>query len=332
MDSIKDNPNIIFIGGSGRSGTNITKDLFSLHPQVFTLPFEYRFIIDPGGIIDFYNSFSSAWSPYYADKKIKELEDFLLKLAKRKFIRYTLGNLLSKINKRNKLITPAEYYGWELRQWFTDYERIVNDFIDELRVFSYRGMWPGARSYRFRYEIDYMPYLDKRSLAGIIGRFLQDLYRSMLKRQNKQCFVEDNTWNILFAEQLFELVPGAKLVHVVRDPRDVVNSLRKQRWAPGDLNRAVSFYLDIMTRWSDVKQCISKEDYIEIKLEDLVLDKANTIRRLLDFCGLAFDEGIMQIDLKESFLGIWRKELSEKETEFLNEKLGSIMNRYNYPE
>ena len=39
------NNNLIFIGGSGRSGTNILRNLLSKHSQVGSLPFEYRFII-----------------------------------------------------------------------------------------------------------------------------------------------------------------------------------------------------------------------------------------------------------------------------------------------
>ena len=45
---------VIFIGGSGRSGTNILRKLLSKHSQVASLPFEHRFIIDPDGIIDFF--------------------------------------------------------------------------------------------------------------------------------------------------------------------------------------------------------------------------------------------------------------------------------------
>jgi len=74
---------VIFIGGTGRSGTNITKAIFAQHPKVGTLPFEHRFVIDPDGVVDFYNSYAGAWSPYMADKKIKRLEQFLLYLAHR---------------------------------------------------------------------------------------------------------------------------------------------------------------------------------------------------------------------------------------------------------
>ena len=42
-------PNILFVGGVGRSGTSVTRQVLGLHPQVANLPFEYRFIIDPDG-------------------------------------------------------------------------------------------------------------------------------------------------------------------------------------------------------------------------------------------------------------------------------------------
>lgn len=83
MDNQINNVCPVLIGGTGRSGTNVSRSLIARHSQVASIPFEYRFIIDPEGIIDFYNSFSLNWTPYYADYKIKQLNNFLIRLSKR---------------------------------------------------------------------------------------------------------------------------------------------------------------------------------------------------------------------------------------------------------
>ena len=66
--------NLILISGSGRSGTNILKTVISSNSRVtcVTPYFDPHFIISPGGVMDFYNSFSSTWSPFYSDYKIKQ--------------------------------------------------------------------------------------------------------------------------------------------------------------------------------------------------------------------------------------------------------------------
>jgi len=53
---------VVFCGGTGRCGTNVLKRVFARHPEVYTLPFEIRFLLDPGGIIDFYTSHSAQFS------------------------------------------------------------------------------------------------------------------------------------------------------------------------------------------------------------------------------------------------------------------------------
>ena len=67
-------PRHVAVGGTGRSGTNLLKQILSEHSQVHTLPFEHRFVIDPGGVIDFYHGFADSWSPFVADRKLRDLE------------------------------------------------------------------------------------------------------------------------------------------------------------------------------------------------------------------------------------------------------------------
>ena len=133
--------NVIFIGGSGRSGTNILRKLLSNHSQVASLPFEYRFIIDPDGIVDFYNSFTSNWSPYYSDVKIKRLNIFLINLAE----------------KNN---TKSNYIDWELSKYFPHYIENVQKLISNLKSFEYDGLWPGSNKNNKEYKIWFSDYKD----------------------------------------------------------------------------------------------------------------------------------------------------------------------------
>ena len=118
----------ILIGGTGRCGTNLLKNIFTNHSNTVTLPFEQRFFIDPDGIIDTYSSLKNIWSPFIADKKIKRLEKLLNEVSRDKNIHKFIGKILSCFDKSGKFITRKKYIGWELNKYFPNFQ-IHNETI-----------------------------------------------------------------------------------------------------------------------------------------------------------------------------------------------------------
>lgn len=322
--------NLIMISGTGRSGTNVLKEIFSKHSKVCTLPFEYRFIIDPGGIIDFYNSFSSTWSPFIADKKIKDLEKYLLNLSEKKF----LGNILSKIlityDKSGKKIAPKSYHGWELNKWLPNFKIHVNTLIKELKTFEFGGYWPGVESYKIKNKVYFSECKNKTQLAEIISRFIRNYIIDLLEKNKKEYFFEDNTWNILFAKELFEIIPEAKLIHVIRDPRDVIASFKYQRWCPDNTKQAIYFYKSIIERWFNIKNEIPSKNLFELKLEKLVDKPEYFLKKICDFTGLFYEEKMLSVNLNKSNSRRWLSEFSEKEKTYLNQQLSDVLSILKY--
>jgi hypothetical protein len=310
MDSEIENK-YLFIGGTGRSGTNITRKIFAEHPSVASFPFEYRFIIDPDGVVDFYQSMSNAWSPYMADVKIKRLQSFLEKLGAK------------NAKKKN-------YKDWELGEWFPKYQKNINTLIGELKTFDYNGFWPGAIGDASSYEIAFSEYKSKEVLAEITGRFLKNNIDEFIAVNGKNFFVEDNTWNILFAKELFELMPESKLVHLVRDPRDVIASFMSQRWCPNDFNEALKMYKSIINRWFTVEDSLPKDFYKVIKLEELVVNSEEIIKEMCYFSGIPFNAELLNIELNKSNSGRWKKAFTKENEKVIETELSSVFEKLNY--
>ena len=317
---------IVFIGGTGRCGTNILKDIFSKHPHVATLPFEHRFFIDPDGIIDFYSKFPHVWSPYVADKRLKRLEDLLAEVSNVKFVHRALKGILFLINKDGKFISPKRYEAWELSKYFPNFKKHNMNLISGLREFVYRGVWPGTDSYTYKPEIYHSGPKSKEQLAEILGNYIKNLINDFLLKNNKEFFFEDNTWNIFFARELLEILPEAKIIHIYRDPRDVVASFTQQRWCPSDVKKAALWYKSMMNYWlSEVKKDLPGNSYYEIKFESLVNYPEVSLRELCEFAGLSFDECLLDVDISRHHSGRWESEFSEKEKREIYDILGSII-------
>lgn len=320
----------IFIGGTGRSGTNITKKILTQHPDVAALPFEHRFLIDPEGIVDFYNSFSKNWSPYYSDYKIKKLRKFLINLANRNSFHFFISKLIKKMDKKGRFITPHNYYGWELERWFPNYTKHVNDLINELTDFTYQSIWPGSESYKKNNITFFSSYKEKEKLAIILNKFIENLIHHFLFVKKKSVFVEDNTWNILFAKELSELVPNFKLLHIIRDPRDVIASMKNQKWCPSELDQAIMFYKGIVDKWIHIKENLNKSSYLEIKFENLIHNPKESIERICNFSGINYSEYMLNIDLSRSNINRWEKDFSEEDKKMINIELNDYLKHLDY--
>ena len=133
----QDKPHILFIGGTGRSGTNISKALLANHPQVATLPFEYRFIIDPDGLVDFSPSFAAPWSPVLADPRLKRLERLLTGLAAEPPFHRLVGEVLRRFNRDGRIFSPRQYHRWNLEAHLPNYERHVQTLMARLTDFVF---------------------------------------------------------------------------------------------------------------------------------------------------------------------------------------------------
>lgn len=98
--------------------------------------------------------------------------------------------------------------------------------------------------------------------------------------------------------------PKAKIIHVRRHPIDTCLSIYttpnrvKLPWAhdKGNIAFAYKKYLQLMNHWRAV---LPSDTLLEVRYEDIVGDQEQTIRSLIDFCGLEWDEACLHPELNE---------------------------------
>ena len=329
MTNIK-SVNTLLIAGTGRSGTNILKKVLSLNSEVFALPFEHRFFIDPDGILDFYTNMLHHWSPFLFDKKIKQLKKYLLSLAKQKTTKKCFGKILRFLEPSGLIITNHSYYGWEMGKWFPNYITFVNNLIDDLIDFSYNGRWPGSQSYKYRNQIDFHGHFEEKDLIDIFSKNINCLLSQVLEANKKTCFVEDNTWNILFADNLLKIMQESKILHIYRDPRDVVASMMKQNWCPSELIKTINYYKAIINYWFIQRNKIPAEKLLEIKFEAFINNPEKYTRDICNFISLDFEDKMLAIDLDKHNITRYKTDFSESQLELINSNLYTELKSLNY--
>jgi hypothetical protein len=101
-----------------------------------------------------------------------------------------------------------------------------------------------------------------------------------------------------WAPEILSLYPDAAFVHVVRDPRDVVCSLRSagrswgRHWAPTNVLDGALLWRDRVEAGLRIRQLTSR--YHEVRYEDLQRDAAGTLDGVCEFLGLPAEEGFSE--------------------------------------
>lgn len=319
------------IGGTGRCGTTILRDIFRNHPDVATVP-EWRFMVDPDGLLDFYSTFLACWSPYLYDVKLKRLESLLRKIGRNNYIGAVSSYSQKKIGLRQKLpyrLAGAYSEVLYVKKYCPDYSMLVKELINDLNEFSYKGQWFGKK-FLWKNEFKYGSTGKNRDIAKKIGKFYYKVIASVLNARDKKYYLEKNTWNILWFDKILDIIPESKLIHIYRDPRDVVSSFLKQPWSPSEPVQAAIYYKDIIEYWWNIRKNLPLESYYEISLESLVSNKEKVLRELCLFMKIEWSDTLMATDLSRSHSGRWEKKLTFEQQREVNSILHNHISKLGY--
>ncbi len=111
---------------------------------------------------------------------------------------------------------------------------------------------------------------------------------------SKAVFIDKMPLNLVFLPLIAKLFPSAKILLALRDPRDVVLSCLRRRFAMNagmyeftTLQSTAAYYEAVMTLAQVYRQTLAL-DICETRHEDLVGDFDTEARRLCDFLGIEF--------------------------------------------
>ncbi|MEY4185839.1 MAG: hypothetical protein RIT02_873 [Planctomycetota bacterium] len=104
-------------------------------------------------------------------------------------------------------------------------------------------------------------------------------------------FIGDNTpLYALSIPELKQLLPTARFIHVVRDPRDVVCSTLKMRFGAFDATVAAMEWHLTIGAWLMAERWLPVQDRLEFRYEDLCISPENTFGRVAGFLGFNTEE------------------------------------------
>jgi len=176
--------------------------------------------------------------------------------------------------------------------------------------------------------------------------------KSLLKWQGKERFISKNTNHILRLKYLDRIFEAPFFIHIIRDPRAVINSLLNVDWDnlifwwkkdSLTLRQLKNRKVDLVKLWTEnmkreinsllINQDRIKARLITVKYEDLTEETYKTTKCILNFCGMKIDSNIKKFLSTSSIQNRnykWKNNLKSYQVDFINKETEEIMKSFGY--
>jgi len=158
-------------------------------------------------------------------------------------------------------------------------------------------------------------------------------YLEAFKKKNQssklRCF-EKTPQNVYGLPLIKSYFPKAKIIHIVRNPLNVISSLKKGRGLnPQNIIGAINFWKEALLIINTLKP-ILKDNLYELKYEDLTCQPEFEFSKLLNFLNEK-PHNISDIQTQvRAERNLYKLELTSEEIDFVKMELNDLMNLYSY--
>lgn len=138
--------------------------------------------------------------------------------------------------------------------------------------------------------------LSREMLAGMGDRYVSGLQQ---RAPEAQRITDKMPANFLAVGLIHLMLPNAKIIHVMRDPVDTCLSCFTQLFGTGqefsyDLTELGRYYVDYVRLMQHWRSVLPQGAFQDVRYEDIVADQEAQSRRLIEYCGLEWDDACLE--------------------------------------
>jgi hypothetical protein len=149
--------------------------------------------------------------------------------------------------------------------------------------------------------------------------------------------------------EILQAFPDMKVIHVVRDPRDVAVSLCRARFGPAHVFPAAKHWRRYVSQVEEMRAKLPGESYLQVRYEDLLLEPKSVLQQVCRFLGETFSPQMLSFHTNtkkyptdpRNFKNLnrplmtgntqkWKRNLSRREVRLVEAAAGPALERYGY--
>ncbi|MEX2485547.1 MAG: sulfotransferase [Brumimicrobium sp.] len=240
------------------------------------------------------------------------------------------------LNNHSKIFIPkieayfiphlVEKYGSQL---LTDKQvhEVIKEIQNSLFFFYY------VQNHQFNLQKFYTSNI---SIQELLANIWQEM--AINETDEKKEVLGDKTpRNVHKVRSLLDGFPGAKIIHIIRDPRDnVLSSYNK--WSK-NIYRTAHKWQNGINDFNESLKYTGDQKIHEVKYEDLLTDTNSELKKICQFLGIDYEEGMNELVLEvenkggkvdSSNFNKFEDKLSEKKIKKLEEYCMDGLQQYSY--
>jgi hypothetical protein len=195
---------------------------------------------------------------------------------------------------------------------------------------------------RLGFDLDefFAPFMTGREMFSNAQAYRR-IFEMWAERTGSTRIGDKSPKNIEYLPLIKRIFPAARVIHIIRDPRDVFLSRTKAKWSAGRsrLTQALAYraQFDLARR---IGPRLFGESYLEVHYEQILSNPRAELGRICSLLGVPFDPKMLdreksarthvfreEIEWKQTVLGPlltenrdkWRKELSPEDVAFIED-------------
>jgi hypothetical protein len=132
-------------------------------------------------------------------------------------------------------------------------------------------------------------------------------------------------------DRLLRIWPDARFIHLVRDGRDVAQSCVGMTWA-GNVWFGVERWISAELLWERVARSIPRENRIDVRYEELVVDPVAVLTRICEFIGVSYHPVMLDYPKwstyrrpKPSLAQRWKLDMKPRDVQRIESRIGEML-------
>jgi hypothetical protein len=213
------------------------------------------------------------------------------------------------LNAHPEICFPPETH------FITNYFYKDKELFENFRTFKEKVL--NDKNFK-RMSIDINRILERAEENGFASKklFYYNLLKEVKNKAKKNMVGDKDPKNIEYVDIIKSIFPKSFLIHIIRDPRDVILSRKNARWS---MNRPLIFHIliyKIQLALGKVRGKITfGKNYIEIKYEDLITFPERECKKVCNFLNVKYYKNMLNYS-KQSKMIVSQEEYQWKKNIF----------------